>query len=187
MGCRLNSQEETGGKGGVEGRLDHHLGVLKTGGGMRAVPVGHFRRGLTLLELLLALAVVSLIGLGLTGMLFGLVRGADSQGHIEELVVARQVLAARLGSVVRQAEEIRSVSAEQIVLGLSDGSSVTLRWDSQAEQILKIDSAGSWALTEPGTVREFSFAVQGRLVCFSGRLSGGDGSEPVVGAVMIRN
>jgi len=78
------------------------------------------RRGLTLLELVLALAGTALIGAAVAGMLTAVAYGTDADKDLRALVVRHQVLAGRVSAAIRGAEEVLAADDGLLVLWVED-------------------------------------------------------------------
>jgi type II secretory pathway pseudopilin PulG len=78
------------------------------------------RAGLSLLELLLALAGVALIGAALVAMLGAVTYGTQRQHDLQKLVAQRQAVTERIETAVRNAEAVLEVDEDYIVLWQED-------------------------------------------------------------------
>jgi len=76
--------------------------------------------GLTLVELLLALAITGLIGAAIASMLTAVSYGTRSSTDIRSLVVKNKTLGARITAAVRQSAQVLDADDGYIVLWMSD-------------------------------------------------------------------
>jgi len=87
----------------------HHAGTLR-------------RRsaGLTLVELIMSITVMSIIGLGITGMLSAVTRGTESGQDLRQATIDHTRLGARLGAAIREAQAVVMADTSGMILWLFD-------------------------------------------------------------------
>ena len=78
------------------------------------------RRGLTLLEMILALAGLGLIGAAIAAMTGAVAYGTASERDLRGLVAKRQALSARLGAHIRESRRVLDVTDDTLVLWKRD-------------------------------------------------------------------
>jgi len=78
------------------------------------------RRGMTLLELMLALAGTALIGAAVAGMLTAVSYGTDADKDLRALVVRNQVLAGRISAAIRGSDDLLAAGDGLLVLWVED-------------------------------------------------------------------
>ncbi len=76
--------------------------------------------GLTAVELLMALAITSLIGLAIASMLTAVSYGTDTSRDIRSLVVKNKTLSARITAAVRQSAQVLDADDGYVVLWTDD-------------------------------------------------------------------
>jgi len=76
--------------------------------------------GLTLVELLMALAITALIGAAVASMLTAVTYGTDSSRDIRTLVVKNKTLSSRLTATIRQSAQLLDADDEYVVLWTKD-------------------------------------------------------------------
>ncbi|MEX0775630.1 MAG: prepilin-type N-terminal cleavage/methylation domain-containing protein [Phycisphaeraceae bacterium] len=92
------------------------------------------KRGMTLIELLLSLAVTGIIGVTVTAMLFGVTQGTASRNDMRNLVVKHQAVLGRVGSAIRTSKTVLGSSSTYLVLWIADSNGdaapnlAELRW-----------------------------------------------------------
>lgn len=77
-------------------------------------------RGLTLVEMLMALAITGLIGAAIAAMLSAVSYGTSSTRDIRSLVVKNKTLGARITAAVRQSAQLLDAGDGYVVLWMSD-------------------------------------------------------------------
>ncbi len=77
-------------------------------------------RGLTLLELLLAVAATAVIGAATASMLFAVARGTTSMRGQRALVIQARTLDARVAASLRRAARVLDADAQNLVLWVHD-------------------------------------------------------------------
>ena len=77
-------------------------------------------RGLTLPELLLAIAGTAIIGAAVATMLTGVAYGSSTSHDLRTLVTRHKVLGARLVAAVRESRQVLAADADTLVLWVSD-------------------------------------------------------------------
>ncbi len=77
-------------------------------------------RGLTIVEMLMALAITGLIGAAIASMLTAVTYGTSSSRDIRSLVVKNKTLGARLSAAVRQSAQLLDAADGYIVLWTKD-------------------------------------------------------------------
>ncbi|MEX2673747.1 MAG: hypothetical protein WD294_16725 [Phycisphaeraceae bacterium] len=102
-------------------------------------------RAFTLVEMLIGLALSSMVGLGVAMMLAAVGSGTQTQQHSRESMVTRQVVIHRLGEVTRDAASmVLTDHPHHIVLWIADanGNRVPdtselrrIEWDKQSQEI----------------------------------------------------
>jgi len=83
---------------------------------------GRHNSGLTLVELLMALAITGLIGAALAAMLFAVAQGTSSRNDLRVMVVKEKVIEARLDAAVRASKKILAAGSNYVVLWMADGN-----------------------------------------------------------------
>ena len=78
------------------------------------------RRGLTLVELMIALAVTGVIGAAMVGMVSAVSAGTDEATDMRGVTVERKRVSARVGAAVREASMVLDASATELVLWTRD-------------------------------------------------------------------
>lgn len=69
-------------------------------------PGGVRRRGLTLVELMLALSIMALIGATVAGMLSAVAYGTDEDGDVRKLVARNKMVSMRINAAVRGSQRV---------------------------------------------------------------------------------
>jgi len=130
------------------------------------------RRGLTLLELVLALAGTALIGAAVAGMLTAVAYGTDADKDLRALVVRHQVLAGRVSAAIRGAEEVLAVTDAAVVIWVEDTDEDGLpsvhelrriEHDADTERLLAYDPTDAAADTAYAVDDDFA-AITAQLV-----------------------
>ena len=120
------------------------------------------RRGMTLLEVMLAIAVMSMVGLGTTGMMSALTTGMVQQHDARSSMLRAGLSQARLSSYVSRSRCLIDLEPNRLVLWLEDadgddaidGTEVRwVFWNSNA-QTLTIN----WVTDEQGDTLEEPYA-----------------------------
>ena len=95
-------------------------------------------RGLTLVEMLLALAITGMIGVAIASMLSAVAYGTSESRDIRSLVVKNKTLGARVSASIRQAAQVLDLDDGYVVLWINDtnGSGVP---DLQELQRIELD------------------------------------------------
>jgi prepilin-type N-terminal cleavage/methylation domain-containing protein len=78
------------------------------------------RRGLTLVELLIAMVVLSLVGTGVASMLFAMANGVDYERKQRSSLVKLRILETRVSTAVRNASTVLAAGSDYIVLWAGD-------------------------------------------------------------------
>ncbi|MEM6334189.1 MAG: hypothetical protein AAF823_12705 [Planctomycetota bacterium] len=78
------------------------------------------RRGLTVAELMLAMAGTSLVGLAVSAMVFATDRGSDEEKSVRSLVVESKVVSSRINAALRSCRRVLDVSSTRVILWTSD-------------------------------------------------------------------
>lgn len=104
-------------------------------------PVHRRLRGLTLVELLLALAITALIGAAIAAMFFAVSYGTSSRNDLRGLVVRQRTLTARLDASVRGSAQILAAGGDYVVLWMGD-SRANKAPDLSELRRIEYDSAG---------------------------------------------
>lgn len=101
--------------------------------------------GLTILELLLALAITGIIGSAVAAMLTATAVGTGDRGNARSLVVRQKTLDARLSAACRSSKAILAFGSNYLVLWMADTNADKapnlselrrIEWDSAASQLL---------------------------------------------------
>ncbi len=108
--------------------MAHH--PLRTGAARVTLPSHHSQRraprairhraGLTLLELLLALSITSIVGLAVTAMLAATSYGTDSEHDMRALLVRHTAATARISAAVRSCKQILAQGDGYLILWQAD-------------------------------------------------------------------
>ncbi|MEM7577356.1 MAG: hypothetical protein AAF328_07750 [Planctomycetota bacterium] len=129
------------------------------------------RRGLTLLELTLALGATGFLGLAIASMLSAVAYGSQTADGLQTLVTRHQVFAGRVGNAIRESRQVLDHSATEVVLwyddlndnGVVEGTELMwLRFDG-GDRELTMDRADLTvpgifgAPTEPGGFTNYAF------------------------------
>ncbi len=174
------------------------------------------RRGFTIVELLLALAITGLVSATAAAMLMAVSYGTSSKRDLRSVVVKSRVIDARIASAIRGSRAILETSTDYLILwttdtdsdGTSDNAEVRLiERDSANDELTSyydtgvagdyVDAAtfraaakSSYASDLWGTgLTAMQFArdpVTTTLVSYQLTLTAGDLSEAVVGAASAR-
>lgn len=83
-------------------------------------PAPRRRSGLTLIELMLALAVTAVIGAAIAAMLGAVSRGVASSQDVRSMVTRHKVLEARLAASIRGSGSVLFASTDRLVLWAGD-------------------------------------------------------------------
>jgi len=78
------------------------------------------RRGLTLIETMLAIGVTGVIGAAVGSMLFSTARGSDSRTNLRSLVVKHKTIGGRLSAAIRSSRLVLDAGADYLVLWTAD-------------------------------------------------------------------
>lgn len=78
------------------------------------------RLGLTLVELLLALAITALIAAAVSGMLVAVTYGSESDRDMRSAVVRNKVIQSRLSAAIRGAAMVLEMGSDHLVLWMGD-------------------------------------------------------------------
>lgn len=105
-------------------------------------PSGRARRGLTLVELLMALAITAMVGLAIASMLFAVSRGTASSQDMRGLVVKHKALDARLAAAIRSSRKVLATGSNCIVLWMADTRADGVPDLSELRRI-EVDNTGS--------------------------------------------
>lgn len=120
------------------------------------------RRGMTLLEVLLAIAVMSLVGLGTTGMMSALTTGMIEQHDARSSMLRAGLSQARLSSYVSRCRCLLDLEETRVVLWLedTDGDNVIdgteVRWVSWDPTTAALTIR--WVADETGGILEDPYA-----------------------------
>ena len=93
------------------------------------------KRGLTLVELLIAVTITALVGAGVATMLVATTRGTSSRTDLRGLVVKHKTLSARLGSSIRSAKMVLAAGSDFVVLWAHDDRANDLPNRSELQRI----------------------------------------------------
>lgn len=116
------------------------------------------RRGMTLLEVMLAIAVMSMVGLGTTGMMSALTTGMVEQHDTRSSMLRAGLSQARLSSYVSRSRCLIDIESNRLVLWLedSDGDDVIdatevrwVSWNTDVETLMI-----NWVTDEQGDTLE---------------------------------
>lgn len=80
------------------------------------------RRGMTLVELLLAMSITSIVALTAGGMLTAVSYGSAERTDIRSLVVRQELISHRLAAAIRASKQVLEYDNEQIVLWVTDAN-----------------------------------------------------------------
>ncbi|MCE9590037.1 MAG: hypothetical protein K8S99_05890 [Planctomycetes bacterium] len=80
------------------------------------------RRGLTVIELLLALTVTAMISLAIASMLFAVSYGTDSRNDMRALLLRQRLITARLNALIRSSRMVLAKGSNYIVLWTFDAN-----------------------------------------------------------------
>ena len=120
-------------------------------------------RGFTLTEMLIAVAISGIIGLGVAMMLAAVAAGTQDQNQTRQTSVARQVVVARLGSLTRGAAVVLAAESDHLVLWTGDAAGNgkvnlselrRIEWDANEatlrfyEAVDGVDPGPPWELDE---------------------------------------
>ena len=78
------------------------------------------RAGLTLIELILALGVTSLVAAGVAMVMFATARGTSSSQDVHGLVIKHKIIDSRLGGLVRSCQMVLATGSNYMVLWVFD-------------------------------------------------------------------
>lgn len=78
------------------------------------------QRGLTLLELLLAMSGLGLVGLAVAGLTTAMVSGTNTRNDLRELVVKHKAISARMTAAVRSSSQVLAVQDGWVLLWVYD-------------------------------------------------------------------
>ena len=87
----------------------------------RPRPVGRTHSGMTLIELMLAMAATGIVGIGIASMLQAVSYGTSSSQDIRELVVKANVVDGRLAAAIRESQAVLADDDDLLVLWTYDG------------------------------------------------------------------
>lgn len=105
----------------------------------------HRRAGLTLVELVLALAVTAFIGLTVATMLNAVAYGSKTGSEIRDLVPRHRVMAARMADAIRGARQVLDQSDTHVALWVADNNNnddydtdeiTWIEWEPDAGQVV---------------------------------------------------
>ncbi|MFA9478330.1 type II secretion system protein J [Phycisphaerales bacterium AB-hyl4] len=82
--------------------------------------IANRHRGMTLIELILAVAITAVVGMAVVAMLSAVDYGTNSSRDLRELVVRSKTLTERINDLVHQADEVLAVGEDYIVLWVRD-------------------------------------------------------------------
>jgi len=132
-------------------------------------------RGLTLIELLLALAGMALIGLAIVSMLFAVSYGTNSDKDMRNLVAQRMALRARITASVRESQMVLEHGDGYLVLWIGDGDE-NGKPNLDEIQLLELDAVNNQLLNYAVTSELLSSPVYEFTDDFAtelGRIKGG--------------
>src|SRR5690606_37608598 len=101
-------------------RRRHGGWPVKTLTAAHRTPGRHARRGLALVELVMALAVVGFVGLGVVGVFWTLSVGTRDQNESRQRTVQHRTVADRLGDALRCAAVFLHADDDQLVFWRGD-------------------------------------------------------------------
>lgn len=78
------------------------------------------RRGFTLVEMILSLAITGMLGLGVCTLLLSMSSATKSSHDVYAEIVRRQVLASRIGDLIRSSAAVLDSNADSLVLWTGD-------------------------------------------------------------------
>lgn len=81
------------------------------------------RRGLTLVELLLAITITAIISVAIASMMFAISSGTSSQTDMRSLLLRQRLSAARLTALVRSSGMVLATGSNYMVLWTNDADS----------------------------------------------------------------
>lgn len=90
------------------------------GGSVRRASVHRRAGGLTLMELVLALAGTVLIGTTVAAMLYAVAYGSESGTDLRDLIPRQRVLAGRIGDALRTSLQVMEVQSDGLVVWYDD-------------------------------------------------------------------
>lgn len=76
--------------------------------------------GFTLVEIIMSLAITSMIGLGVSTLLLSMSSATRSQDDLHAQIVRRHVLALRIGGMIKSSAAVLDVRSESLVLWIGD-------------------------------------------------------------------
>jgi len=121
----------------------------------------HFRRGLTLVELLMALAITALIGAAVTAMMFGVSHGTSENKDIRGLTLRSKAINARLAARIRTARSVLHAQDGLLILWTGDANDNAKPDRSELQRIERDGDTGvitSYTIAADGTDAEHELA-----------------------------
>ena len=76
--------------------------------------------GFTLVELIMSLAITSMIGLGVSTLLLSMSSATRSQNDLHAQIVRRHILALRIGGMIKSSAYVLDVRSESLILWMGD-------------------------------------------------------------------
>jgi len=131
--------------------------------------------GLTLLELMIALAGTATIGAAVATLMTGVTYGTKQDNNLRNLVAQRMAIRARLTASVRQAQKILGKNNSAIVLWVADKNDDNapnlseiqwIEYDSSTNQLI------SYAPTDPLTGSDTSYSLSDNFLVITQSLKG---------------
>jgi prepilin-type N-terminal cleavage/methylation domain-containing protein len=102
------------------------------------------RQAMTLVELMLAMSILSMVAVAAGGMLTAVSYGSAERTDLRALVVKQELIANRIGTAVRDARQILDCDDDQLVLWVSDTNNDQtaqlsevrwIQWDEDTQSI----------------------------------------------------
>lgn len=119
------------------------------------------RRGLTLVEMLMALAITALIGAAVTAMLFGVSHGTHETRDMRGLTLRCKAINARLAARIRTARSVLDADTDRLILWTGDTNGNGKPDLSEVQRIERDSDTGvitSYTLADDGTDVEHELA-----------------------------
>ncbi len=133
------------------------------------------RRGMTLIELLLAMMITAMVGAAIAGMLAAVSYGTDSSKDIRSLVARNKALSARVSAAIRGSKMVLDQGDNYLVLWMNDDD------DNGVPSLLELRrinfDPGTGELssyTAPDDAADVSYALDDDFVVITDALMGDD-------------
>lgn len=124
----------------------------------RRLARGSIRRGLTIVELLMALSITGIIGLATTAMLAAVSQGTSAGQDMRGVTVQRQRIANRLGTAIRESQAVLLAENTRFLLWVRDENGDGMPTLTELE-LIRLNGDRLESITAPATAEVRSFDI----------------------------